>query len=254
MIKWNFATIAVGHPKWSWAAKRLCNQAFQTGLFSKITIGKVNPEIRRSINGIRLPQRLGYIFKGTKGLDSYRWKPLIIRKILQQIPDGEGLVYLDAGCELNWNDESEIQFKKYLSVAEETGLLTFTLNTSLFEGTQDSTLDFFNIAKELAQSFPMHQSGILFIIKNDKNMRLVERWRTLAIENPELFEERNMSNFVSSQFRPHRHDQSVLTCLFLNAELKGIPDETYHAPNWRRDGESYPIWAIRNSKLRSKLG
>ena len=254
MIKWNFATIAVGHPKWFWAARRLCKQAYQTSLFNDVTIGRVNPEIRRSINGQNLHQRFRYILNGTKGLDSYRWKPLIIHKILQNVSDGDGLVYLDAGCELNWNADSAIRFKNYLSLAEEKSLLAFKLNTSLYDGTQDLTLDFFRIDKKLAKKFPMYQSGILFIIKNDMNVHLINKWCMLAIENQELFEDQNRSNSDSSQFRHHRHDQSVLTCLFMKTGYKGIDDETYFAPNWRNSGKSYPIWAIRNSKIRSKLG
>lgn len=246
-------TIAVGHPKWYWAAFRLTSQAKRSDFFSAIKIARLNSETKEAFQpDLTFFRRWMGILQGKKALDSYRWKPILIYRQLLKIPEGSGLLYLDAGCEFNFNPMSRKRMLEYFNLTSNNSFLTMTLKTSLFENTSDETLSFFGISTDRAQTAPMNQSGIIFMLNNDETRRLVGAWANAAEKNPNLFLNQEESKKVKLSSREGRHDQSVLSCLMLNTGLEGIPDETYFAPDWHCDGIQYPIWALRNSKFKSK--
>jgi hypothetical protein len=254
MTDWNFMTIAVGHPKWHWAAFRLTSQAKRSNFFSTIKIARLNSDIKETfVPESTFVRRWVGILQGKKALDSYRWKPILIYRQLLKLPQGSGLLYLDAGCEFNLNPESRTRMLEYFKMTSEKSFLTMALKTSLFNNTSDETLSFFEISAEMAKNSPMNQSGIIFMLNNDETRRLVGAWANSAEKNPSLFLNQAVNKNAKQLSREGRHDQSVLSCLMLNMGLSGIADETYFAPDWQSDGVRYPIWALRNSKFKSRV-
>ena len=66
------------------------------------------------------------------GFGNYLWKPFIIHKQLNAIPEGDTLLYLDAGCHLNFKTEIAIRrFREYVEMASSQGsVLTQLLSGS----------------------------------------------------------------------------------------------------------------------------
>jgi hypothetical protein len=252
MTEWNFLTIAVGHPKWYWAARRLNSQAKRSELFASRRIARLDAEVNKLFKPDQKSfQRLWWILRGAKALDSYRWKPILIHKHLISMPEGSGLLYLDAGCELNINEISRMRMFEYFELTSKKFLVTMALETSLFENTSDIALTHFDIDFDEAKKMPMNQSGIIFIVNNEFTRKLIGDWASTAIASPELFV--SQSKGEPSLYRIGRHDQSILSCLMLKIGINGIPDETYFGPNWNMLGSKFPIWAIRNSRITSKI-
>ena len=186
------------------------------------------------------------------GFGYYSWKPEIVETALRVFPES-GVIYVDAGCELNLNPISLKRFNEYLNLLEKTSMLTMALHTSIFDNTSDEVLEFFAISKNQSKTTKMNQSGIIFMINNDKTKELLREWADTAINNPSLFRSSATKFEDSTEFRTGRHDQSILSCLMLKRGFQGIPDETYFGPDWNGKSFEYPIWALRNARLRSRI-
>ena len=73
-----------------------------------------------------------------KGGGYWIWKPYIISKKLDQINEGDVLIYLDAGCDLNLDGKQ--RFKEYIEIVKnsENGILSFELYNGFGSGEGDS--------------------------------------------------------------------------------------------------------------------
>lgn len=196
-----------------------------------------------------------FIQSNKRGFGYWIWKPFLVLQCLEEMKEGEGLLYLDGGCHLNLNEGSILKLKNYFHTAEKTGMLV----TQLFDGqfgfeslsekswTKKELLDLLEVS-EPNRSSGQFQSGIIFVINNSENRRLIANWLDLCQTNNYGFltgnslVEQNYSSFVE-----HRFDQSIFSALAKNNGISGFRDETYWESSWLTEGHDFPIWAIRNT-------
>ncbi|MEG0027732.1 MAG: hypothetical protein RR853_02055 [Aurantimicrobium sp.] len=107
-------------------------------------------------------------------------------------------------------------------------------------------LEKFNLSDENLKTGQI-QAGILFLVKNDQNIKLVSDWLQFCklekykylVDGPP--QEINFPNFVE-----HRHDQAIFSGLAKSISFPTIIDETFWQPNWETEGKDFPIWAMRS--------
>lgn len=242
-----FVTFCGGSFRWYLAGIRL---HLESRKFTTITNSNLltpwNPRIRDAL------KEANFSFKRArteKGYGFWKWKPIILRHCMQNLPLNSVLIYLDSGCQLNSSPRSIENMNLYIDIAKNYGIVAMELDHLIGDWTKRSVIEEFSYIEDL-EAKRMTQSGILFLKNVDPIRRLINEWAELSITAPELFENdiaQESSNFIS-----HRHDQSVFSCLMIKFSLRGIPDETYFAPSWEEQGRDYPIWATRNRGLLRK--
>lgn len=226
------------------AAARLRRQAAGSGLFDEIVV-KDDQWVKSKLPDVWRATRTD---AGSRGYGFWRWKPHLLSQALQDAREkGNGVVYLDAGCELNLNQASVERFKAYFRLAEVRGLVAMTLKDPLSQWCKKEVLDFFHLSDFQSRDTPITQAGVLVLTPTVECLALVEEWASCAdVNDGYLFNDELDPSAQQMQFSSHRHDQSVFTCLMSKHGMTGIPDETWFGPAWVPNGCAFPIWAIRN--------
>lgn len=100
-----FITFGAGIYRYADAVNRLVNQATNLELFDKI-IGYNDSYLRNDIEFWN--QHSTFIENNRRGYGYWLWKSYIIKKTMESMKDGDVLLYLDCGCELDIRKKEQI--------------------------------------------------------------------------------------------------------------------------------------------------
>ena len=198
----------------------------------------------------------------------YACKPYFVGKALREIPEGDVLLYVDSGCELNKNGLQKLE--QYYNECLENNAVFFTLDLPEIQWTKMDTY------RKIVGSDDTHMvsrqiiSGIFFMKHNPLMIEIVDKWKELCIEDGGRYLDDSASELPNHQiFRENRHDQSILSLLMKMysqyddftfheddtyetiwnaAGMSGVPVGPQQAKIWNTYGRDYPIWATRNGK------
>ena len=251
-MKTRLVTFADGSYGLRAAGRRLVKQADATGWFS-------SPSEHWTLHTLRakLPnfysKNEDFINSHQKGLGLWVWKPAILSYLIESLDEGEVLLFLDSGCQINATHESNNRFKEYIGMTSVNDMLVMQLADQSF-GFQDLSDSAWTKSSVLASLDPNSefrrtnqiQSGIIFAIKSEKSLRIANQWLNLCTES-------NYANLVnpsedekqSPEYIQHRWEQSILSLVMKSEGISAILDETYYYPDWQT-GLDFPIWAMRN--------
>jgi hypothetical protein len=178
------------------------------------------------------------------GFGLWSWKPYLIFRELISMQEGDVLIYLDAGVELNKRGQSI--FTHYLDFVARNDVLLFSLDHQQRHWTKDNEF-IYPANREYFRNQVV--AGVLMFRVSDLALKTVREWKRLSeIDSGELIKNPKVTHPQKPNFREHRHDQSLLSKVAYNLDLKTIPDETIFRP-WRA-GKNYPFLALRNKASR----
>ena len=179
-------------------------------------------------------ERFTDILSREKGGGLWIWKPYIITQKLQQIKEGDVLVYLDAGCDLNLAGRK--RFTEYIDIIKhsEKGILSFELytrwksNIPLLETSWNNQFlfDYLGISSNnMIIHSPQLVGGIMIMKKCENVMKIFDTTIDILHQKPEFF--------VNCK----RNDQSILSVVRKMMGTELLPDETY----FKENTESHPL-------------
>jgi len=250
---------------------RLSGQAESFGLFDTIHLldeGSLSIDFRE-----RFKDKL---IAGSKGYGYWSWKPEVILNLLNEIDEGDHLLYIDAGCHMNTDGKKRLI--EYFDILEKdnNGIVAFqavqptTENSSLkYDGRKlfdqpnhqyikGDLLEYFD-AKENptivnAQAIG---AGIILIKKCDQALRIIKEWRKIIWERFDLLDDTPSISPNLPGFIENRHDQAIWTLLCLKHHVKTLSAYEYWypkknitklKPDWSALHE-FPIHAKRDKDL-----
>ena len=234
-------TFGDGGLNWKHAANRLAVEARASRLFSVVA-----DYDSKSLQG-RLDSKIWKFMRNNpKGYGYWIWKPLIILDFIAKNPEIEIVCYLDAGVELNINQNSVKKFEEYLQTAQECGHLVFALNLPEIQWTKRELFDALKTPVEDQLSSQI-QATAFFMTKESASNFCGQWLEIMQFENFSLLTDKIEPELQDSTFRAHRHDQSIFSLLAKKYGPDAIIHEEnlYFAPNWTK-GEDFPFWAVRN--------
>lgn len=187
------------------------------------------------------------------------WKPYWIYKQLQTLEDGDVLVYLDAGCEINQRGKE--RFDEYISMVKKSklGILGFYTGTTERCFCKGDLLDFFSVRdnKEITDT-PQIMATMVVICKNERSMSFVKKWSDIAHEHFHLVDYSPSVSPDLEGFVQNRCDQSIFSLLCkTRKEAVILPGEEVQAwpttdKGWRKL-KKQPFLATRNKTAKSRL-
>lgn len=189
-----------------------------------------------------------------RGYGYWQWKSYLIRRVMDQMEEGDYLVYADAGCTLNPKGISRL--KEYLQMVKKNhcGILGFDQHFREAEWTKADLFDHFGI---LGDSKYMNHGQVsataIIIQKKFISQCFINEWfyimhflHDLVTDSPSQIP--NVSNF-----QEHRHDQSVFSLLMVKYGGVELPvEEIFTEGDWE-ELKDYPIWATRKRMKKNKL-
>ena len=198
----------------------------------------------------------------------YACKPYFVGKALRNIPEGEVLLYVDSGCELNKNGMKMME--QYYNECLENNAVFFSLNLPEIQWTKMDTYRHIVGPDDSHMVTRQIISGIFLMKHNPLMIEIADKWKELCIEEGGRFLDDSPSKLENHHiFNEHRHDQSILSLMMKiysqyddftfhedhtyesvwdAAEVSGVPVGPEQAKIWNTYGREYPIWATRNGK------
>lgn len=250
---WHLLTFGGGSVAYRGAVERLTREARRTGWFSRID--GVTDRALRDRHPRFVAAHQGLLVPGSRGYGYWIWKPFLVLEALRTVgSDVDGIVYLDSGTALNWTVQADRRMQQYYDVATAGGGLCMQMPQHPERlWTKRALLDLLDVPEE--QRLQGQAISTAFLLRSDnQSMALAEEWLRVALLEGYRYLDDSTSHDHEEDpdFREHRHDQSIFSCLTKRAQLPAIPDETYWAPEWERHGHAYPIWALR-SRSRTRV-
>jgi hypothetical protein len=205
-----FITFAGGREEIIAAGKRLISQVKGLNIFDK-TILYTHIDLEN--DPIFWDKHSKFItnsnITGKRGYGSWIWKPYIIMKTMKLMKDGDVLLYLDAGCEVDYN-KKDIWNNKIDIVKKD-----LIVGSSIFTEKGWTKMDliiYLNMLDGKYLNTPQRIASSILFLKCNKVFSLITEWYAIACkynlidDSPSIAE-----NF--SEFQAHRHDQSIFSLL-----------------------------------------
>lgn len=164
------------------------------------------------------------IFSFGRGGGYWLWKPYFILRKLNEINDGDYLVYMDSGAKIVRDVDN------VLRMIDHKGMLNFSMIQKTSKWTKGDC--FYKINKNNPSDYKDHnqlQATYLFFRKNNSCVEFVKKWLEYS-QQLELISDipnRYMANF--DDFIDHRHDQAIMSLLAYNEGMMYIPQIDQYA-------------------------
>lgn len=209
-MKW-FITFGAGGPNYTEAGYRLLNQSKNVELFDKTSL-YTEDFLKKDVEFWN--RHKDFIEKNRRGYGYWLWKPYIIKKTMEQMNDGDVLLYLDCGCEIDIRKKQEIS--AFLDNVKSEHIIC--TSTGCFEQ-HFNKMDLvckFNLTIDSSQI--QSAAGAILFHVCDKTRHFIEEWYEQGCEYHNIDDTPSIAPNYSGFFE-HRHDQSIFSLLLKKYEL-----------------------------------
>ena len=239
-----FVTFGAGRSGWIGAAKRITVEAEKTDLFEfcfnldEQWLKTWDPEIYK----IGLNLRKNY---PPRGFGYWTWKPSVLLWAHLNFPNHQ-IVYIDAGSEFQFGEENLRSLRDLLEYVNQGGAIAFSLPQHPERNWTKIDLLHKLEVSNIHMNSPQIQSGFVALNSNSKRRALLNSWRDIAfLEDGFYFTDKSRVK-GNIGFIEHRHDQSILSCLWKSLDFPSIED-----PSQPNSSNNFGLIAHRNnSRLR----
>ncbi len=231
-----FVTFGDGSPLYRASANRLARNAKQSGWFSK--------SVKYEFKDIRteFKKYSPRDFEKNRGFGYWLWKPMVLKKFAIQNVDLDLIMYADAGCHLNVNEVSSSRFADYVNgITASNPAVAFQSDHIERHWTKGDLLKQFNESHYGTGQF----LATVLIGNRDFLINLCDDWIKLArLNNSHFLDDSNSECPNDPNFVEHRHDQSILSLLLKDKDIRGFPESETYSSDWYTMGD-FPIWSTR---------
>jgi hypothetical protein len=223
--------------------KRIKKQAEEMKVFDYIKI-YTEKDLNKDINFSN--KHKDFIENNKRGYGYWIWKSFITKKTLSIMEDGDYLVYADAGCYLNNNPSAIDRLNKYFTLCDrlQPANISFKL-IGLPEKmyTKNDVFNYFNMHNDTDKNDD-HLMATIFILKKCPiTINLIDEYYN-ACSNYNLINDSYIT-LNDTDFKDHRHDQSVFSLLRKKIGTIAIKDETWYQDFNCPEASNIPILATR---------
>ena len=162
-----------------------------------------------------------HIFIFERGFGLFLWKPYFISKRLNEIDNGDILMYCDAGAHF-------INTPKYLLelfTNSKQDIIPFELE--LFEKEWTKRDAFYYMSCDMDPYYNTYQRLATFILfkKTAFSIKFVKEWLSYSSDKKIISDDENQCGKKNdTSFKAHRHDQSIFSLLSKKYKLDGFRD------------------------------
>lgn len=221
-MKWHFRTLGMGSINYRFAAGRLAKEAELTQLFES-SIG-FNERHFQLIDPIFWADHKKVLHARVPGFGWWVWKPYFILNSLLSLPEGDGLLYLDAGSVIKSDGESLTDIKRYMALASNLSILGS--NSDFFQEDMYTSMELLNYLNlnDRQRRESQFCAAILFIVNNEVGRAFMRDWcRIVCTDDHRWLLPIHSENEIKSHFKNHMYDQSSFSCLIKSYNGGSIP-------------------------------
>lgn len=250
MVTAGFITFADGSRAWKDAAKRICLQASESGFFT--TVDKYD---LCSIKERLTDTDKDFITENPFGFGFFLFKPIVILLFLEQNPQLEFVVYLDAGSEIDSSPQKLQRFNEYISLASKFGYVGFQLPNIESNWSKADLFELVGSSNADLQSGQIAGGHLIF--KRDFAVKHCSAWLEIMRKDNYHFLDDSLSRVPNApDFVTHRHDQSISSLLLKRTQSHSFRSAAEMEPNigsLESQRALGPFIAARNSSRISRI-
>jgi hypothetical protein len=186
------------------------------------------------------PSNVEFAARAPRGYGYWTWKPLVMRQMMNRYPDGDILMYADAGCSICTDPAARKQFKQWILDVREhpTHRLAFQMNWPEETWTKGELFAFMDCDSDVYRTSGQHSASIQVYMNTPENRAFMDEYvRITTADNFHYVSDEPSRTANAPSFRDHRHDQSIVSLLFKKHGAKQYPD------HWMTPG--FPILTAR---------
>lgn len=222
----NITFITYGDDVFERSRTRLVKEANESGIFKKCigyTADDIDPLFKNTCRSL---------FSQKRGGGYWCWKPHIVLKTMQSIPESEWILYADAGCTLVQERKTQI-FEQIDEMEKENKLISaYQMHHLEKDWTKGDMFNYFGLFDNKNISDSGQYIATVFLVKNHiKTRQMFEKIIEIIVSKPHLIDDSQSTTRNCDSFNEHRHDQSLFSIMRkLNPDIVYVipKDETYH--------------------------
>ena len=245
--KWFLLTAGFGSPEMEAAALRVRGQAQSLELFSTV-IAFTNKDLPNCCPKM-VTQYGGYLNSSHKGFGYFAWKVELVHSALSgAFGPCDGVVWVDAGCEVYKSLWTRLRLKSWMRNAEKTGTFVYSLDTPEQDFTKKALFDHFPDLDSSDRS-PQFQAT-WFMLHGDIGKSIADQWMEIASSGISTLDLSQSPGGEVETFKEHRFDQSIFSLVL---KSRSTPLNKYKQAGGFSGVKSqiraflfHPIWTSRN--------
>lgn len=188
---------------------------------------------------------------GSRGYGYWCWKPYVILRLMEKMPDNAVLLYCDAGCHLNPKGKKRLMDYVESVMSSSIGVkafYTFFKQYDVIERrwTKGDVFDYFKCRdrKDITDSKQIATTQI-FLRKCPSSMRFLREWNNIWYENFSLIDDSPSKSPNFPDFVENRHDQSIFSIMYKLYDIQPLPSGETDVADYSNMDE-FPIWDVRD--------
>ena len=158
-----------------------------------------------------------FVNNDKRGYGYWLWKSYLIKKTMEQMKDGNVLLYLDCGCEIDIRNKEKIF--EYLNIVKTEKLIATTTETEKIWNKMD-LIKSLNMDEDIYLNKPQHQATAILFLVCDETKQFVNEWYDIGCNYHNIDDSPSIIPNLPC-FREHRHDQSIFSLLSKKYKLIG---------------------------------
>lgn len=148
------------------------------------------------------------ILSAKRGAGYWLWKPYLMLKTLKELPENSVVVYLDSGFKII------DQFDKFINEIDGYDiLLVDNVPHTNKEYTKRDLFRIMNMDNQVARDAGQLSGGMFVMRNTQRSKEFLQKWLEIA-EIPGAIDDSSTGDEYP-EFKAHRHDQSILSVLYL---------------------------------------
>ena len=231
--KWIVVTAGLGSAEFEGAALRVKDCVEKFNVADRVV--SVTTNDLQEICPLTTRLYSSYLNPDTHGYGFMRWG------------DFDGVIWIDAGCEVSINPVSLLRFRHFKNYARRHGVASFTLNTKEIEYTKRDLFELFPHIDPKKAGDQFQTTWIFF--HRDKGQKITKDWFDVVCSGVN-FLDFSLSTFGEfPEFIQNRNDQSAFSMVCKQNSVKALkyrPTSGSGSLAAVINGLLHPIWTSRN--------
>jgi hypothetical protein len=226
--------ITFGNEPWHASVTRVCADARALGVFD---------EVRGYTEADLSEEDRAYAAANPRGYGYWRWKPALCLRHFETLAPGDVLLYADAGCV--FNPPAKARLLEYAEMARAHGIVGFQMTHIERQWTKRELLQVFKCEHrpEIVNTGQVEATAFV-VAKTEHTERILRSWNAIPRWSPLAIDD-TLTMPQASDFREHRHDQSIFSLLLKLYGAKLLGWETWCWGESESEFAHHPIWEKR---------
>jgi len=208
-----------GPDKYKQSTQRLCSQAKNIGVFSRILAFNKLSDVP-GLDAGKLEAIEALAKTHPRGWGLWSWKPAVLKAVMDRAPEGAEIFYIDSGCEISpYGRDIFIALRGLL---QQHGYLFFSIPFRESDWTAMHVLLKYGIPVD--DQTNQIQATWFGVINTPEWREFMAFWETGCLQNRGelLVEQRYERHLRNYRLIEHREDQSILSCLIKSRSVKSV--------------------------------